>query len=431
MATTESIEEDDHFDLSLNISFKLNNTRLLLELQLVPPPPINLNIQFKKFCLNATIIRRKIALSYAQPNSNSFTIAYIIIGTLVGFLAIILFVAISMYISSKYKLKKINTKYETMQHLRNKIKTKQAKPNLKQNKVIVVSTETAANSNRSYTTNNTSMYAKNANINNSVSMKKTSRRQLNQSERQKSFVSNANMDDSNPNIYESVQDASMSLINNNQTQNQQLIETNVKEMSARVIPSSRSHKHAKQMLNVTTNTMQSAVFRETYSTNTTINQKMSNSDMCDKFGKDLIDIGEVIMKGTFSQIHLGTLKQQQDDGLCENFRILIKTVKENASSEQIDIMVKESCVYRNLKHKNLLTLTGLCLEIDKKPLILYPYPEIGNLKKYLVSLKDASNSKTKNNEIIDNVSLNSNATSNLKEQVKVRFLFIFDSKLLV
>lgn len=418
MATTQSIEDDDHFDLSLKISFKLNNTRLLLELQLVPPPPINLSIQFKKFCLNTTIIRRKIALSYAQPNSNSFTIAYIIIGTLVGFLAIILFVAISMYISSKYKLKKINTKYETMQHLRNKMKTKQTKPNLKQNKVIVASTETAASSNRSYTTNNTSIYAKNANINNSVSMKKTSRRQLNQSERQKSFVSNANMDDSNPNIYESVQDASMSLINNNQTQNQQLIETNVKEMSVRVNPSSRSHRHAKQMLNVTTNTMQSAVFRDTYSTNTTINQKMSNSDMCDKFGKDLIDIGEVIMKGTFSQIHLGTLKQQQDDGLCENFRILIKTVRENASTEQIEQMVKESCVYRNLKHKNLLTLTGLCLENDIKPLVLYPYPEIGNLKKYLVSLKDASNFKTKNIEIIDNASLNSNATSNLKEPVK-------------
>ena len=418
MATTQSIEDDDHFDLSLNISFKLNNTRLLLELQLVPPPPINLSIQFKKFCLNTTIIRRKIALSYAQPNSNSFTIAYIIIGTLVGFLAIILFVAISMYISSKYKLKKINTKYETMQHLRNKMKTKQTKPNPKQNKVIVTSTETATSSNRSYTTNNTSIYAKNANINNSVSMKKTSRRQLNQSERQKSFVSNANMDDSNPNIYESVQDASMSLINNNQTQNQQLIETNVKEMSVRVNPSSRSHRHAKQMLNVTTNTMQSAVFRDTYSTNTTINQKMSNSDMCDKFGKDLIDIGEVIMKGTFSQIHLGTLKQQQDDGLCENFRILIKTVRENASNEQIEQMVKESCVYRNLKHKNLLTLTGLCLENDIKPLVLYPYPEIGNLKKYLVSLKDASNFKTKNIEIIDNASLNSNATSNLKEPVK-------------
>jgi len=260
-------------------------------------------------------------------------------------------------------------------------------------------------------------------MNNSVSLKKASRRQLlNQSERQKSFVSTTNIDvESNPNIYESLQDASMSLINsnnnnNNQAQNQQLItEANVKEINARPNTTSRSHRqHTKQMLNVTTNTMQSAVFRDTYSTNTTMNQKMSNSELCDKFSIDLIEVGDVLMKGTFSQIHQGMLKQQQDDGLIENCKILIKTVKETASSEQIDLFIKESCVYRSLKHKNLMTITGLCLDIEKKPIALFPYPEIGNLKKYLVSLKDASNFKTKHNDL-DNVSLSSNATS--REQV--------------
>ena len=61
-----------------------------------------------------------------------------------------------------------------------------------------------------------------------------------------------------------------------------------------------------------------------------------------------------------------------------------------------------------------MTITGLCLDIEKKPIALFPYPEIGNLKKYLVSLKDASNFKTKHNDL-DNVSLSSNATS--REQV--------------
>jgi RYK receptor-like tyrosine kinase len=57
-------------------------------------------------------------------------------------------------------------------------------------------------------------------------------------------------------------------------------------------------------------------------------------------------------------------------------------------------MVKESCVYQALKHKNILAILGMCIGEPKRPLALYAYPEIGNLKKYLLSLKLKSEEST-------------------------------------
>ena len=175
---------------------------------------------------------------------------------------------------------------------------------------------------------------------------------------------------------------------------------------------SRTHRHAKQLLNVTTNTMQSAVFRETYAANTTLNQKLSSAELCDKFSRDLIEIGDIIMKGTFGRMHQGVLRQMSSEE-SEIVKVLIKTVDENASLEQVDLMIKESCVFRGLKHKNLLSITGLCLDAEKRPLALFALPEIGNLKKYLVSLKTS-----KSTELIHDLSANSNATS-LRDKVSL------------
>ena len=112
----------DFFDLSLNINFRLNNTRLLLELQLVAPPPITLSIHFRKHCSNDSfsLLHGKRKSAPYSSASTSFTIAYIIIATLVAFLLIILCVTISMCVSSKYKIKQINTKYESLKQIRTK-----------------------------------------------------------------------------------------------------------------------------------------------------------------------------------------------------------------------------------------------------------------------------------------------------------------------
>ena len=194
----------------------------------------------------------------------------------------------------------------------------------------------------------------------------------------------------------------------------------------------RVHKsHSKQqMLNVTTNTMQSAVFRELYSTNTTMaQQKQSSVEMCEKFARDLVEIGDACMRGTYGRIRQGTLRQPplpHADHLDEAtksaapersgeelVKVLIKTVNDNATAEQIDLMVRESCAFRGLKHKNLLAVMGLCLEDEMRPMALYAYPEIGNLKSYLVSLK-ASSAKAKSSEQVDAISTNS---ASLREQV--------------
>jgi hypothetical protein len=288
LATRFAQQTDDFFDLSLNMSFKLNNTRLLLELQLVTPPPITVSILFRKHCplFNKTTSNSIFSKKLNKTTQNSsFAIAYIIIATLCGFLLIILFTTISMCLSSKYKVKKklINTKYESLQQIRAR-----AKQNLKKS-ITPTNMATCTNRSNEGTAMPKKVFVKNSHTNS----KRISRRQLNQSRelatlhrQQKSFISTTNLDDNddesvNSNIYESVIDDAANSTQHQQQQQQSIIRETVVQ-----------RQNAKQMLNVTTNTMQSAVFRDTYSTNTTLiggnNLKVPNSELCQKFGQDLI-----------------------------------------------------------------------------------------------------------------------------------------------
>lgn len=67
---------------------------------------------------------------------------------------------------------------------------------------------------------------------------------------------------------------------------------------------------------------------------------------------------------------------------------MIKTVNDRASAKQIELMLQEGKRFKNLKHKHLSSLIGVCMDLDKKPLLLYNHFPNGNLKLYLKAYKN-------------------------------------------
>ena len=150
------------------------------------------------------------------------------------------------------------------------------------------------------------------------------------------------------------------------------------------------------MLNLTTNTMltvynTSVVNNSVSATNMgALHKKETNLDLCVRFRRDQIEIGGLVMEGTFGRILHGVLRSGDDDDEASTTKVFIKTVGDCASREQADLMMREACVFRNLKHKNLQSILGVCLDEEKKPMALFSLSEVGNLKKYLISVRGSS-----------------------------------------
>ncbi len=79
-------------------------------------------------------------------------------------------------------------------------------------------------------------------------------------------------------------------------------------------------------------------------------------------------------------------------------QVLIKQVNDECgSSDEVELMLKESCAFRALKHKNLNTILGVCFDSAKKPFTLFHFCNLGNLKHYLSGLRTT---KCKNSEFL-------------------------------
>ncbi|KAL9963804.1 hypothetical protein ACROYT_G027349 [Oculina patagonica] len=95
---------------------------------------------------------------------------------------------------------------------------------------------------------------------------------------------------------------------------------------------------------------------------------------------DRITLGELLEEGTFARIYNGVLtgpgeKQQQG--------VLVKTVSGMASSDQVNLLLIESSMLKDLTHRNLLPVMAVCLEDEKQPLIMFPFMNRGNLKMFI------------------------------------------------
>lgn len=85
--------------------------------------------------------------------------------------------------------------------------------------------------------------------------------------------------------------------------------------------------------------------------------------------------------GTFARIYNGVLTgpgegQQQQS-------VLVKTVSGMASSDQVNLLLIESSMLKDLTHRNLLPVMAVCLEDEKQPLVMFPFMNRGNLKLFI------------------------------------------------
>lgn len=95
---------------------------------------------------------------------------------------------------------------------------------------------------------------------------------------------------------------------------------------------------------------------------------------------DRITLGDLLEEGTFARIYNGVLT---GPGEAQQQSVLVKTVSGMASEDQINLLLIESSMLKDLTHKNLLPVMAVCLEDEKQPLIMFPFMNRGNLKLYI------------------------------------------------
>lgn len=411
--------EPDSIDIELRVFFELNSTMLTGFQKLISLPALNFTIKYHKICTKDVEHTKQQVRN--QRGGSNYLIAYLIIGALGGFSLFIAFVGFIMFVHGKVQAKKILTKYESLhpkltheqqilkqqqqqlinEKLKNKVYTKQAGGHKKSNPYAK---RTRPMNQLPHSSNESESLARN-------------REAANES-----------------NIYESVPDASVNNPNtatdiyqprntlpsvdegkhetagtNTTTSNDN--NGNMSQLnSSRARPEARRIKKEKIMLNLTTNTLHS-VYNTSMSTNNLMpsySNKRAYVDQCVQLESDRIKRGSLVIEGTFGQIFKGQLTTEKvetpiDDDCAtpvtkiEVAQVYIKMLKETASEEQTDVMLKDCVAFRALKHKNLSPIIGICYQENQKPFTVFAACELGNLKHYLTELR---NTKLKNNDFL-------------------------------
>lgn len=85
--------------------------------------------------------------------------------------------------------------------------------------------------------------------------------------------------------------------------------------------------------------------------------------------------------GTFARIYNGVLTGPGEGHQQQS--VLVKTVSGMASADQVNLLLIESSMLKDLTHRNLLPIMAVCLEDEKQPLVMFPFMNRGNLKLYI------------------------------------------------
>lgn len=86
--------------------------------------------------------------------------------------------------------------------------------------------------------------------------------------------------------------------------------------------------------------------------------------------------------GTFARIYNGVLTGP-GEGQHQQQSVLVKTVSGMASADQVNLLLIESSMLKDLTHRNLLPVMAVCLEDEKQPLVMFPFMNRGNLKLFI------------------------------------------------
>jgi hypothetical protein len=168
--------------------------------------------------------------------------------------------------------------------------------------------------------------------------------------------------------------------------------------------------HAPRSLNVTANTIMSNYNNVSVMT-TRGRMGTSQVELCPKLDHAQIQLGAMIMEGTYSCIYEARLlkpsssnhidgeeTREEEEEVEKSVRVMVKTVNEYASKEQADKMVIEAAMLRGIKHKNVNAIVGVCFDkAEKMPMAVFGYFEMGNLKNYLVRTRTTH--KTNSNSV--------------------------------
>ncbi|XP_077512569.1 tyrosine-protein kinase RYK-like [Amblyomma americanum] len=91
---------------------------------------------------------------------------------------------------------------------------------------------------------------------------------------------------------------------------------------------------------------------------------------------------ENLHQGTFGQIFHGLLVEDWAEVGAEQ-NVLIKTVTGEASAAQASLAVREGLSLLGMNHANVLSVVGAACDEPGPPLLIYPYMNAGNLKRFL------------------------------------------------
>ncbi|XP_075223935.1 tyrosine-protein kinase Dnt-like isoform X2 [Lycorma delicatula] len=88
----------------------------------------------------------------------------------------------------------------------------------------------------------------------------------------------------------------------------------------------------------------------------------------------------LLQEGTFGRIYRGTFYSEDDSRTHD---VVIKTVSEEASRLQESLLLSEGTLLYGFSHQNILPVLGANTDAHLPPLLVYPYTNKGNLKRFL------------------------------------------------
>ncbi|KAJ8923852.1 hypothetical protein NQ315_010434, partial [Exocentrus adspersus] len=94
--------------------------------------------------------------------------------------------------------------------------------------------------------------------------------------------------------------------------------------------------------------------------------------------RQTISLEHLAEEGIFGKVYQGTYRQQT---------VMVKTTKEAASKRLVGLFLAEGTMMYGMEHKNVLTILCANLDDPKQPLLVYPYSNRGNLKRYLIKCR--------------------------------------------
>jgi len=75
---------------------------------------------------------------------------------------------------------------------------------------------------------------------------------------------------------------------------------------------------------------------------------------------------------------------------------MVAGTKACGSCEEVSEFLSNATLLRSIHHPNLLSVLSLNSDDHKAPIVIYPYPDVGNLHTFLTSHKgDGSDAKLK------------------------------------